>query len=295
LAASWPPRQAVEVMRMRIGWMSVVIVTVMLVSSPGVQAEPALQGTGNIEPSAGAWTTWLLSSGSELRLPPPPGPAETRTELADVQALAAQRDGAASDRITYWDAGSPGYRWTQRAVKFTQDHGVVGNRAARMLALMNVAIYDATVSSWDSKFAYNRSRPSGASPGLAAIPPPASPSYPDERAAAAGAASSVLTYIFPNDAETFDAWANEASWSRVEAGIAYPSDASAGMALGQEVGERAVAWGKGDGSDAVWTGTVPVGPGKWLGTNPVEPLAGTRRPWGAELGQPVPAAAPRGV
>ena len=36
---------------------------------------------------------------------------------------------------------------------------------------------------------------------------------------------------------------------------------------------------KADGSDAVWTGTVPAGPGYWVGAKPVEPLMGTWRPW----------------
>jgi hypothetical protein len=45
------------------------------------------------------------------------------------------------------------------------------------------------------------------------------------------------------------------------------------------VGERAVAWGRADGSDAAWTGSVPTDPGLWNGTNPVEPTGGTWKPW----------------
>jgi hypothetical protein len=66
-----------------------------------------------IEPGAGAWTTWLLTSGSELGLAPPPDATETQAELRQVQELAAQRDGAALDRISYWDASAPSYRWTR--------------------------------------------------------------------------------------------------------------------------------------------------------------------------------------
>jgi hypothetical protein len=50
------------------------------------------------------------------------------------------------------------------------------------------------------------------------------------------------------------------------------------------VGERAVSWGKTDGSDAKWTGTVPSEHGKWTGTNPSEPLAGSWRPWALSSG-----------
>ncbi|MEZ4659658.1 MAG: phosphatase PAP2 family protein [Caldilineaceae bacterium] len=52
---------------------------------------------------------------------------------------------------------------------------------------------DAIVA-WDAKYAYNRPRPSGITP---LIVEPASPSYPSEHAAAAGAAATVLAYLFP--------------------------------------------------------------------------------------------------
>jgi membrane-associated phospholipid phosphatase len=246
-----------------------------------VHMQPA---SPSIEPGAGAWTTWLLTSGAELRLPPPPDATDTQSEVVELRQLAEQRDGAALDRISYWDASVPSYRWTQRAVEHTQSRGVLGNRAIRMLALLNVAIYDATIAAWDTKYAYNRPRPSDGNPGLAAITTPASPSYPDEHAVAAGAASTVLTSIYPSDAEMFRAWADEAARSRLEAGVAHPSDVSAGLDLGRQVGVRAVARGRADGSDAAWSGGVPTEPGKWKGTNPVEPLAGTWATW--TLGDP---------
>jgi hypothetical protein len=245
-------------------------------SAAPIQIEAAAQP---IEPGAGTWPTWLLASGDELRLQPPPRATDTQAELVELQELAGQRDGAALDRISYWAAGAPSYRWTQRAVEHTQTRGVLGNRAIRMLALLNVAIYDATIAAWDTKYAYNRPRPSDGNPGLAAIRTPASPSYPDEHAVAAGAASTVLASIYPADAETFRAWADEAARSRLEAGVAYPSDVSAGLDLGRQVGERAVARGRADGSDALWSGSVPTEPGMWKGSNPVEPLAGTRATW----------------
>jgi hypothetical protein len=246
------------------------------------RAAPAeLRAAGSaIEPGAGSWNTWVLASGSELRLPPPPGEGETEAELGQLRALAAGRDSAALDRVGHWDAGAPSYRWTERAVKHTQSKGVLGNRAGRMLALLNVAIYDATVAAWDSKYAHNRARPSERAPALAtAIPAPASPSYPDEHAVAAGAASAVLAYVFPADAAMFAGLADEAARSRLEAGVAYPSDVTAGLELGRQVGERVVAAGRADGSDAAWTGSVPADSGLWSGTNPVEPTAGTWKPW----------------
>jgi membrane-associated phospholipid phosphatase len=224
-----------------------------------------------------------------------PDAVATQAELFTVQALASQRDRDTLDRIKYWDAGSPEYRWIQRSVKYMEDHGVVTTRAGRLLALLTVSMYDGTVAAWDAKYTFNRPRPSDSDPSVAAIASPASPSYPDERAVAAGAASTVLAYAFPADAELFNSWANEAAQSRVEAGVAYPSDTADGLTLGQQVGQKAVEWGRVDGSDAVWTGTVPNEPGKWTGTNPIEPTAGTWKPWALTSGsqfRPGPRAAP---
>ena len=41
-----------------------------------------------VEPNVGQWETWVLKSGSELRLPAPPNRAATRQEIAELKALA---------------------------------------------------------------------------------------------------------------------------------------------------------------------------------------------------------------
>src|SRR5438132_7287741 len=133
---------------------STIVAFASVVATPAA-AQPARP---SIEPGAGQWPTWLLTSGDELRLPPPVL-ADTPAEQAEVQAVAARRDSAMLERINYWDAGAPPYRWTQRAVKYAQDHGMGAPRAGRMLALMNVAIYDATVAAWDANYAHNRPPP----------------------------------------------------------------------------------------------------------------------------------------
>ncbi len=76
------------------------------------------------------------------------------------------------------------------------------------------------------------------------------------------------------------------------AGVSYPRDVDAGLALGHAVGEKVVAWALADGSDAVWTGTVPTGPGRWQGTNPVQPLAGTWKTWVLSSGDQLAPAPP---
>ena len=74
-------------------------------------------------------------------------------------------------------------------------------------------------------------------------------------------------------------WAEEAARSRTLAGTDYPSDVAAGLELGRQVGAIVVDWANNDGTNAMWTGTVPTGPGMWVGTNPIEPMAGTWKTW----------------
>jgi hypothetical protein len=148
------------------------------------------------------------------------------------------------------------------------------------MALLSVAIYDATVAAWDSKYAYNRLRPTAFDPSLTAtLPNPQNPSYPSEHTTVAGAASTVLAYLFPDKAESFKARAREEAEVWVEAGLHYPSDVKAGLELGQAVGALIVEWAKQDGSDKVGTVDIPPGPCRWTGINPVAPFAGTRKTW----------------
>src|SRR5262245_44692666 len=86
--------------------------------------------TGQIEPRAGTWKTWVLKSGSDLRLPAPPDAAATQAELAELRTLAARRDDAVLARIRYWDAGSPAYRWSEIAVAKIPQGPVRGLNAA---------------------------------------------------------------------------------------------------------------------------------------------------------------------
>ena len=207
--------------------------------------------------------------------------------------MAADRDAMALDRIAYWDAGSPGYRWNEIAMQQT-----VTARVA-----VGVLPPDGAAQRSDLRCHHRRlgrqvrlqPRPPGASDAALStpIPTPNSPSYPDEHAATAGAAAAVLAYLFPDEAERFQTLAEEAADSRVQAGVAYPSDAAAGLALGQEVGKLVVGTRKTDGSDAKFDITqMPTGVGIWTG-NPGQP-ADDRDPQalGAGLRRSVPSRAP---
>jgi hypothetical protein len=134
--------------------------------------------------------------------------------------------------------------------------------------MLNVALHDAMVAAWDSKYAHNRRRPGDADAQLTtAMPAPRSPSYPCEHSVAAGAAAAVLAHLFPKEAARFTDAAEDASRSRVAAGVVYPSDARAGLELGRTVAGRVIESMKVDATK--WAGTVPQGPGLWKGTDPI--------------------------
>jgi membrane-associated phospholipid phosphatase len=228
------------------------------------------QEDGPIEPNAGLWRTWVISSGTDYRVPPPPGSAETHAELRALATLISHNDAQAQQQIAFWDAGSPAYRWIDLLnARTLAGIPTATNGRTGVYTYVALAMHDATIATWESKYAYNRQRPSERDHRLpTALPVPNSPSYPSEHAAAAQAAASVLAYFLPAEAQSFQSMAEQAGWSRVLAGLQYPSDYYAGLALGQKVAEQVIAKAKADRSDAVWTGTVPIGPCKWIGTNP---------------------------
>ena len=259
------------------------VVSLGLSSSPA--GAPGPFGTAEdppegVEPQAGSWKTWVLTSGSELRLPAPPDQEATAAETQELKTLTARRDAAALERVNYWDAGPAPYRWVELAAERILSEPIKANNLHRHLGVLTVAIYDATVAAWDSKYAYKRSRPVEVDRSLTTVlPTPHSPSYPSEHAAVAGAATTVLAYLYPEDARAFADLAEDAGRSRLLAGVHYPSDVKAGLDLGRAVGAKVVERAKADGYHQGWEGTVASGPGMWNGTNPVFPSGGTWKPW----------------
>lgn len=230
--------------------------------------QQAASPSASTDRNAGQWRTWVLASGQELRLQPPPDATATAAELHQVQTFASQRDAQIQERIRYWDFGSPSYRWNERLIDISAANPSPGGGAMRTFAMMNVAIHDAMIAAWDTKYAYNRRRPSEMDGQLAAaVTNPGTPSYPCEHSVAAGAAAAVIAHLYPKEAQRANAAAEEAARSRVMAGAAFPSDTKAGLELGRAVAARVIEQMKvGDGK---WAGTVPPGAGLWKGTNPI--------------------------
>jgi hypothetical protein len=92
--------------------------------------------------------------------------------------------------------------------------------------------------------------------------------------AVAGAGATVVAHFYPDQA------------ARIEALAGQLSDADGrAFARGRLIGRLLIARAESDRSDAVWTGSAPVGPGYWIPTPPgfayppLEPVAGAWRTW----------------
>jgi PAP2 superfamily protein len=89
----------------------------------------------------------------------------------------------------------------------------------------------------------------------------------------------VLLYLYPDEADRIGALGDELA-----------DVDSRAFRLGRLIGRLLIARAQSDRSDAVWTGTPPVGPGFWVPTPPgfvpapLEPLAGTWRTWNLRNG-----------
>jgi membrane-associated phospholipid phosphatase len=249
-----------------------------------------------IEPTAGTWKTWVVPAVNQVRLPAPPSAAATASEIQTIKSLMAESNADTKAQVAYWDAGPPGYRWMQLASQQMLSQNVAAPLFTRGMALVSVAIYDSTIAAWDSKYAWNRPSPSTVD---ATIQPliaiPKVPAYPSEQAVVAGAASVVMSWLFPAMGEIYTDLAEEAARSRVFAGVAFPSDVDAGLQLGRQVGQMVIAYAMADGSSTAFTGTFPATPGVWNSATPVTPLAGAWKPWvlssGGQFRLPAPPAA----
>ena len=228
---------------------------------------------GQIDPSAGLWKTWFISSGRDYRLP---APGSYKDEIAQVLSIQQKADETTRLQIHYWNAGPPGYRWQEMMTRlWTLDTGRYGALANMLLG---TAIYDATVAAWDSKYTHHRPRPFEADRRInIRIPPPESPSFPCEHSVAAGVAVSVFSAFYPAMADSVRKLARQLMDSRVAAGVAFPSDTRAGFELGMRIAGEEIERTSDFVCKETWDGKIPEGPQYWRGRFALLPMAGKNK------------------
>jgi membrane-associated phospholipid phosphatase len=197
-----------------------------------------LPGFGRVKP-------WVMRSGDQFRAPEPPAVAspEFAKALSEIRAFSDRLSGEQLATAQYWNLGVGGVSvpgmWDLFALELTAQAGYSEARTARTLALLNMAMMDACIASWESKFHYLVPRPSMRDAAIREpLGLPSHPSYTSGHSAFSGAAEAILAAVFPASADELHRLAEEASASRWYGGIHYRFDGDEGLAQGR----RVAAW-----------------------------------------------------
>ena len=190
---------------------------------------------------------FYLTSDDELRPPPPPafGSDEYNEALAEVRRIADTRTPEQTAIALYWAANQSAAidaAMNNLAVELIRTHRRGEVESARILFLMSSAAFDAAIGCYNAKFDYWYIRPKQADPGIVTVfNAPNHPSYPSGHSCHSGASTGVLAAVFPSETRRLAEIADEASLSRLYAGIHYRFDMVAGLALGRAAAAKAMA------------------------------------------------------
>jgi hypothetical protein len=208
-------------------------------------------------PLFGQVQAWMMTPANIVAERPPPPPStssqQMKTEVAEVKQTVEH---ITSDQLAItqkWNDGagtySPPGHWNDIALQYVRDAQMSEVRAARVFALLNMAMHDAGVACWDAKYFYFSPRPSQMDPSIRTkIGIPNFPSYPSGHSTFSAAAAAVLSDFFPSGATSFAAMRDEAGMSRLYGGIHYRSDIDAGKAHGSRVASYTLNFAHGDGA-----------------------------------------------
>ena len=110
-------------------------------------------------------TPFALTAPSQFLPPGPPSLTSARyaQDLAEVQALGSAtstvRTAEQTQTAIFWQDDTPAAMWNRVADQLAQASDLSLAQNARLLALMNIALADATIAVWNAKNTYNFWRP----------------------------------------------------------------------------------------------------------------------------------------
>ncbi len=209
-----------------------------------------------LAPFFGKVRLWNVPNVEAVRPGPPPAPGSPQF-LKDAKELQDYAKNMTEERrkiANWWSDGlgtyTPPGHWNRLANDLVISYKLNPLRSARTLAYMNMAIMDAGISCWDTKYFYHFPRPIQTIKGFKTIlGTPNFPSYTSGHSTFSAAAAEVLGYVFPNDADQCRAWALEAAESRIYGGIHYRFDSEMGLVQGKAVASYTIDKAKLDGAD----------------------------------------------
>lgn len=228
---------------------------------PNFPAQPVFTHWGQVTP-------FVLPTPGRFRPPPPPAltSAAYRRAAAEVRAFgAAGGTAATADEVLtgrFWNGPIQNY-WNEIAQTAARDRALSTAASARLFLLLDLAIADGVIAFYEAKYTYTVWRPVSAvragsadTADTAWLPlvgiTPADPSYPGAHAVVSAAGAAVLREVLRTDRArlpvtsevlpgvtrtftTFGDAADEASRSRVYAGVHFTFDLTSGARLGRDV------------------------------------------------------------
>lgn len=191
-----------------------------------------------------------------LRPGPPPstGSDQMKKETQEIYDYVKNPSREQIRMVQFWADGAgtytPAGHWNTIAAEDFMTKNFSEVRWARNMALLNMSLMDAAIVCWNTKYYYFNPRPSQMNPAIKTLTGiPNFPSYISGHSTFSGAAAEILGYLIPERAAAYNAMAQEASVSRMYAGIHFRSDCFAGLAMGKKVGGFAVKRAQTDGAD----------------------------------------------
>lgn len=223
-------------------------------------------------------TPFALESADQFRPGGPPKLTSDRYSDAFDQVkslgIAGSTTATPDEALTgrFWNGAIQNY-WNEIAQTASLAHELTTSEAARLFALLNLSFADGVIAFYDAKYVYNFWRPvtgiraaaADGNPDTEADPnwlpevgnTTPDPSYPGAHAVISAAGAEVLISFFHKDHFEFDvtsevlpgahrsftsfrAAAEEATMSRIFAGVHFLFDLTAGQRLGSDVGDFVV-------------------------------------------------------
>jgi PAP2 superfamily len=249
---------------------------------PG-QWRPTVSFGGVVRPALlplwGQVTPFALENGAQFQPPAPPAltSADYAAELNLLQAIGGidsnSRTVEQTEIAQFWGYGpstaTPPGHWNQIAQSVAVGQGNSIEQNARLFALLNIAMADAAIVSWDCKYVYNYWRPitaiqladTDSNPDTTAdlgwaplLATPPFPEYTSGHSTFSAAAATVLASFFKTDRISFSVGSDdlpgvfrfyngfsdaavESGMSRIYGGIHFPSANVHGLKSGAETAD----------------------------------------------------------
>jgi PAP2 superfamily len=171
---------------------------------------------------------------------------ETDAWKSEIEELISITKSATKEQLqtaNLWNDGpntyTPAGHWFRIATDECTKSKFSNMRIARTYALLGIAMMDASIACWETKYFYHLPRPQQYGVKTA-LNVPNSPGFTSEHATVAGAAATLLGGIFPYKSGEYAKMGRDVSDSRLYGGTHFKSDCELGLIHGIKIGSYAL-------------------------------------------------------